>query len=196
MEITKVSIVEHEHMAEMEEDLKRKLKELQRRDLGQIDSIKTTILNLVVSDAYDHAKDELRAYIQIKTEYPAFQGRAERYAEHCCELIQAIKTKRNFPGLANLALAKQQDMHEKILVHFEELKRNLTQIEKIEREQKLLDMRSTVWILRSACVTVAAIVVMAFFLDLQAGLFSSLFLVGEVTLDNATTWLVQLVGFS
>lgn len=195
MDAVKVSIVEHEHLAEMEEDLKRKLKDLQRKDLGNLDSLRSAILGMVVSDQYDLAREELIAYVGLRTEYPSFQGRAERYAEHCCELIQAIKMKRNFPGLANLALAKQQDMHEKILMHFEDLKRNLKQIEKIEREQKLLDMRSTVWVLRSICLSVGIVVGGWFLIDLQAGLFSSFFRVVDVTLDSATTWIVSLVGF-
>jgi hypothetical protein len=194
MEISKVSIVEHEHMAEMEQNLKRKLTELQVRDGSRLDSLKSGILGLVVADSYDAAKEELMAYIEARAEYPGFQFRAQRYGEHCCELIQAIKTKRNFPGLANLALAKQQDMHEKILHHFEELKRNLTQIEKLEREQKMADMRSTVWIVRSFTLSLIAVFVAYFMIDLQAGMFSSVFRVCDVGLDNATTWLVQLVG--
>jgi len=196
MELAKVSFVEHEHMHEMEQDLKRKLSESTRRDLGRTDSLKTTILSLVVGDQYDHAKEELIAYVGLKTDYPAFQWRAERYAEHCCELIQAIKTKRNFPGLANLALAKQQDVHEKILMHFEELKRNLNQIEKIEREQKLLDVRSTVWIMYSLVISVGFVLLGMLFNDFRSGMFNSFFRVFDVALDSATTWLVSLIGFS
>jgi len=36
-----------------------------------------------------------------------------------------------------------------VLYHFEELKRNLKQIEGMEREQILDDVRSTVWVVKT-----------------------------------------------
>jgi hypothetical protein len=177
----------------MHESLRRKLQEAHRRDMGgRIGSVRASVLGLVVAESYDQAREHLGAYIEHKEAYPGFQQRAERYKQHCCELIQAIQTKRNFPGLASLSLAKQQEIHEKVLQHFEELKQNLKQIEKVEREHKVNDLRSTVWVLRAVCQVVAGLLVVTFIMDLQTGLFSSFFQVLNAALDDASTWVVNL----
>lgn len=189
-----VSITEHNHLSEMHENLRRKLQESQKREGGRIDSVRTTVLASVVQEAYDRAKDDLRNYVEHKSEYPGFQERAERYVQHCCELIQAIQTKRNFPGLASLSLAKQQEIHEKVLEHFEELKANLKQIEKVERENKLTDLRSTVWVVKAVCNVVLGFVAVAFLSDMRAGAFTSVFQVVNTMLDDAGSWLVNLIN--
>ncbi len=191
-----VSLTEHNHISEMHENLKRKLQESHRKEIGErIDSIRATVMGAVVAENYENAKDELTTYIGYKSSYPAFQVRAERYVEHCCDLIQAIQVKRNFPGLASLSLAKQQEIHEKVLEHFEELKQNLKQIEKVERESKVNDLRSTVWVMRAACQVVVAIIGVWLFIDVRAGLFSSFLTVIDASVDEASTWLVGLINF-
>ncbi len=112
--------------------------------------------------------------------------------QHCVELIQAIQTKRNFPGLASLSLAKQQEIHEKVIDHFEELKGNLKQIEKIEREQKLNDVRSTVWVIRMVCFCTLALIAAGLVLDIKSGGFNSSWSVIERIIDGATG---TLLGF-
>ncbi|NJL24682.1 MAG: hypothetical protein HC902_05615 [Calothrix sp. SM1_5_4] len=97
-------------------------------------SVCSGVLALVAQENYDRAKEDLQDYIDLKGSYPAFQGRVRRYVEHCTDLIQAIQTKRDFPGWASLSLSKQQEIHEKVLEHYEELKQNLKHIEKIERD--------------------------------------------------------------
>ncbi len=191
-----VSLTEHHHLAEMHENLRRKLQESQRKDAGgRMNSIRADVLAMVVGENYDNAKTELTSYVDYKTAYPGFQARVGRFVQHCCDLIQAINTKRNFPGLASLSLAKQQEIHEKVLEHFEELKHNLKQIEKVERENKLTDMRSTVWVMKAACLVVFGVFVTAFFLDLQSGLFSSSFQVINVLMDESSGWIVNLIRF-
>lgn len=189
-----VSLTEHNHLTEMHENLRRKLQEASRAE-GRLNSVRGDILGMVVSENYDSAKRELSAYVENKTSYPMFQERATRYVSHCCDLIQAIKTKRNFPGLAALSLAKQQEIHEKVLEHFEELKANLKQIEKVERESKLNDMRSTVWVVRAFCMTVAAVTIAAFLIDINNGLFSSFLQVTDRFVDDASTFVVNLIHF-
>ncbi len=191
-----VSLTEHHHLSEMHANLSRKLKEAQRKDSGdRMDSVRAAVMGAVVNENYDLAKDDLRAYVEFKTEYPDFQLRAERYVDHCCDLIQAIQVKRNFPGLASLSLAKQQEIHEKVLEHFEELKQNLKQIEKVEREQKINDMRSTVWVLRTICQATVGIALTGVFIDLKTGLFSSFFVVSNALIDDASSWIVNLIHF-
>jgi hypothetical protein len=189
-----VSLVEHSHLTEMHASLKRKLMEAQLKDQARMDSVRNSVLTKVVQENYDAAKFELEEYVQYKSNFPEFQQRAERYVAHCGELIYAIQTKRNFPGLASLSLAKQQEVHEKVIHHFEELKHNLKMLERVERENKLNDIRSTVWVLRTLCQVVAAIFIVGLVLDLEAGMFSSGFLVINHAIDQASNWVVGLVG--
>jgi hypothetical protein len=188
-----VSLTEHHHLAEMHENLRRKLQEAQRTDAGRINSIRADVLAMVVAENYDKAKDTLQGYVEGKNDFPGFQNRAIRYVHHCCDLIQAINTKRNFPGLAALSLAKQQEIHEKVLSHFEELKANLKQIEKVERETRLTDMRSTVWVVKSFSTAVIGITLTALFVDIRSGFFSSVFYVCDKMMDDASTWVVNLI---
>lgn len=188
------SVTEFTHIAEMQDELNKKLLESSKADLGRTDSLRATILQLVVGENYERAGEEMVAYVDLKTSYPNFQMRVQRLVQHCNELIQAIKTKRNFPGLAALSLAKQQEIHEKVLEHFEELKSHLRQVEKIERENKLDDLRSTVWVVRAFAHALVLIFVVAFLLDLKNGHFGSIVpVVGDV-LDNASEWVVTHIN--
>lgn len=193
MEAKTLSVIEHAHITEMQQDLKRKLQESQKNEAKGMGALRRSILGLVVGENYDQAKDSMRVYVEDKHEYPAFQSRVERYVQHCVELIHAIQTKRNFPGLASLSLSKQQEIHEKVIEHFEELKQNLKHIEKIERDHKLTDIRSTVWVVQSLSVAVFAVVATAFLVDLQSGLFTSLIYMINFYVDLASTWVVNLV---
>ncbi len=192
--ISAVSLVEHNHLTEMHASLRRKLLEAHRKDQARMDSVRTSVLRAVVDENYEAAKNELKDYVEIKTNFPGFQVRADRYVDHCCELIHAIQTKRNFPGLASLSLAKQQEVHEKVLAHFEELKQNLKLIERVEREHKLTDMRSTVWVVRTATQVAAMILIVAFVIDVNAGMFTSAVKVIDSIVDDASTWVVNLFG--
>jgi hypothetical protein len=192
---TITSVTEFAHISEMQDELRKKLMESSRKDLGRMDSLRASILGLVVAENYERAVDEMVAYVDLKTSYPGYQERVQRLVQHCSELIQAIKTKRNFPGLAALSLAKQQEIHEKVLAHFEDLKQHLRQIEKIEREHKLEDVRSTVWVVRAFAQSVALVFAVAFVLDVKNGMFNSLLMVTEGFVDNACAWLVNLIHF-
>lgn len=189
------SVAEFEHITEMQENLRRKLVEAKHKDSGRLNTIRTTVLAKVVAENYDAAADEIRAYVTTKVSYPGFQDRVERLVNHCTELIQAIHTKRNFPGLASLSLSKQQEIHEKVLEHFDDLKQHLKHIEKVEREHKLDDLRSTVWVLKAFARSVFLVVMMAFILDVRDGRFSTLFSVSNTYLDNLATWVVSFIHF-
>lgn len=193
MEAIKTSLVEHNHVLEMQEELRRKLAESQRADIGRIDSIRSTVLAAVVSENYEGAIAQLKAYVSHKSEYPTFQERVERYVQHISELIGAVETKRNFPGLASLSLAKQQEVHEKVIEHFEDLKQYLKQVELVEREQKLQDVRSTIWVLRAMTHAVWMVLLVAFILDTNSGTFGSAVVVAEHYLDILSNYIVSFI---
>ncbi len=192
--LTSVSLVEHQHLTEMHAALKRKLLEAHKKDAnGRMGSVRIAILGLVVGENYERACEDLRSYVEARTQFPEFQERSRRYVEHGCDLIQAIQTKRSFPGLGSLSLAKQQEIHEKVLEHFEELKQILRQIGRVEREQRMNDIRSTVWVLRTLTQVVALVLAFAFMVDLYDGMFTALLQVVDVYVNQATIWLVAMV---
>ena len=187
-----LSLAEFEHINEMQDSLRRRLKESQRKDAsGRGDTLRSTVLTSVVMEDYERAKDEIVAYVDLKFQFPTFQQRVHRLVTHCRDLIEAIKTKRNFPGLTQLSLSKQQEIHEKVLEHFEDLKRHLRQVEKIEREHKLEDVRSTVWVLRAVVSSLALILALGLALDVQSGAFAPVFAVTDSYLEGITTWIVN-----
>lgn len=191
---SRLSVTEHEHASEMAETLRKRLREAQRRDNGEADSLRRQVLSLTVGESYETATKVLRSYVDGRTDFSDFQMRVQRHVEHCSELIQAIQMKRNFPGFGQLALSKQQEIHERVLHHFDELRGNLKQIEKIERDHRLTDVRSTVWVLQTMSVTVLAVCITWFMLDIYSGLLSSTIRVAGTFVDNVTTMIVIKLG--
>lgn len=178
---------------EVKEDLTLRLKE-RTREAGRIDSLKRTILGYVTSESYDLAKDTLRSYVYDKTSFPLFKDRVGRYVEHSCDLIQAIELKRNFPGVSSLTFSKQQEIHEGVLKHFEELKSSLTSIQRVERELKLEDLRSTAWFLRTLSHCLFLLTTVAFVAAVSNGLGRSFLLVVDQVTDQFSNAVIGLFG--
>ncbi len=51
------SMLEYTHINEMQTQLRRKLSESQRKDLGRMDSLRSSILGMVVGENYDRSKE-------------------------------------------------------------------------------------------------------------------------------------------
>lgn len=186
-----LALAERSHR-DSQEDLRKKMQESQRGETGR-QGIRSAVLALVVSESYDSAREELEIYVEQQTAFPSFQERVARYVQHCRELIRAIETKRNFPGLTTLSLSKQQEIDERVLQHFDELKHNLRHIERVERDHRLTDLRSTVIALWSLSGTVAFVAAAAFLVDLKSGVLSSLIYTTSITLDNLATWVINFI---
>lgn len=165
------------------------------REIAASDSLKHTILSMVASQNYEMAKDSFSAYVEDRREFPFFQERANRYVSHGLDLIQAIELKRNFPGLSSLSFAKQQEIHEGVIKHFEELKHTLTSVHKLEREHKLQDLRSTTWFLNTLSYSLFAIISISFALALTQGLGYSFYIVLESLTNNISSQIVDLIGW-
>ncbi len=178
---------------EVKEGLTLKLK-AKTYEAGKIDSLKRSILGYVASESYDVAKDALRGYVHHKSDFPQFQDRVSRYVDHCCDLIQAIELKRNFPGVSSLTFSKQQEIYEGVLKHFEELKSSLTSIQRIERELKLEDLRSTAWFLRTLSHCLFLVTSVAFGVAISNGLGRSFLLVVDQVTSQISDALVRLLG--
>lgn len=182
--------LESARILEMQKALRSRMEKVRQDEVLRTSSLSYAVLSAIVSEQYDLAREELRTYLQTRPQYPELQERGGRYLKHCLELIQAIETKRNFPGLASLSLTKQQEMHERVLGHFNELKHFLSRMESLEREQKIRDVRSTAWFIRIVCQIVGAVLVFAFLLDFKRGIFDST----AVVFDHVLTQALAKVG--
>lgn len=186
--------LEASKISEAQDSLTKKLS-AKTKEVGRSDSLKHSVLKMVATQDYEMARDILNVYVEGKHEFPLFQERARRYVSHGADLIQAIELKRNFPGLASLTFAKQQEIHEGVMKHFEELKQTLTSIQKSEREHKLQDLRSTTWFLKTLTHCLFAIASVGFFIALTNGLAYSFYIVLESITDQLSGYILNLFGW-
>lgn len=160
-----------------------------RRDFGKADTLRFNVLTYVVEGKYERAIECLEDFIKSDFEYPRVRERSERFIDHAKDLVHAIRAKRNFPGVASLTMAKQQELNDMYRRHFEELQMVLKKVEKIQMEQKIEDIRSTVWVLKTLCLTLLVVSVVAFSLDVSSGLFKTSALVVDEYFTAITRWL-------
>ncbi len=163
-------------------------------DLGNPDSIKSNILTHVMAEDYQRAIDDLKEFAESKSDYPKFKVRTSRYINYCIDLVHGIKAKRSFPGIGSLAMSKQKELFEKAMRHVEDLKATLGKIEKIEKEVKLEDIRSTVWVIKAAVYCLFAFLVMAFLLEVSRGALPAAVSLVESYSGDATNWLFNTLG--
>lgn len=164
------------------------------KDLGAVDSMRHTILSYVASENYDRAIQELQKYIDSKTEYPQFKARAERYSSYATDLVNAVKAKRSFPGLQSLSMSKQQDLFDKAMEHFDDLKVTLKKIEQIDREVKVEDVRSTVLVVKAAIYCLFALATVGFMIELSRGVMPTAWRVIDYFLSDATNFIFDKIG--
>lgn len=192
--IVNYEALEKERLNQNRLDLKEKMASDQ--ELGRFGSLRRNILSLVVSEKYDQGKEELTQHVENKgQDFPNLQGRVEKFVKHAAELIQAIQTKRNFPGLASLSLSKQQELNEKVLAHFDELKQTLKSIERAEKEIKLSDLRSTAWVVNVFMHSLIIILIVGFCLAISHGLWYSASVVFDALVNDVTIKLAHLLGW-
>ena len=163
-------------------------------DFGKADSMRYNILMWVLDEKYDKAIQEMRTFLENPSDYPNFKEKVERYVSHGIDLIYAIKAKRNFPGIASLTRAKQQELREKFKEHFRELQIVMKKIEKIQVDLRIEDARSTIYVIRALWISAACIAGLAFFLEVVRGLAITSHVVLNDLLDQGVGWLFSLVG--
>jgi len=188
--------LEKERFTQTKQDLSEKLKASSDQELGRHGSLRRSVLSLIVSERYDLGKEELNFFVGTKgKEFPNLEGRVEKFVKHAMELIQAIQTKRNFPGMGSLSLSKQQELNEKVLSHFEELKHTLKSIERAEKEIKLSDLRSTAWVVNVFAHSVIVVLMVGFFLTISNGLWYSSSVVFDALVQDSTAKIEHLLGW-
>ena len=178
------------------EQLKAQLKaELRSRQAGRIHSLRRSALALVVEGEYEEASGIVDVYVELKAELPAVAGRTVGHVRHAKELINAIRAKREFPNLSQLAMSKQQEILDHAVSHFEELKITLRAIEQIVRDEVVKDIRSSVWVIRSLCYVIGAITLIAFVSDFPDMLARPFVEVVSYSLDRAFELIVRFLPF-
>lgn len=182
--------LERERQVEMENEFQLKLEQKAKPNAGTIDSLQGAILNYVVESNYDMAVSELNRYVEEKSQYPSFTSRVDTLVRHCSDIISAIRAKREFPGLGSLSTSKHQELFEKVIEHFEELKHYLKKIEVIEKEVKLDDIRSTVYVLKAFYHSLFVIVGLAFLQQFVQGGLANTF---NVVMDDIIIRLLHRV---
>ena len=165
-----------------------------RKEMGRADTLRYNVISYVVEENYERAIAELRSFSEKESEFPKFRERTERFISHSVDLVNAIKAKRNLPGLNNLTVAKHQELNEKITGHFHELQYVLKKIEKIQHDLKLEDIRSTVMVVRALSYAVLLVLVVAFVIEASGGLLSTAWDVADDSFIRITDWIFRSIG--
>ncbi len=170
-------------------------KNLESGEMG-IETLKYNVMTNVVDQNYDTAVSEIRAFYAAKSDHPKFKPKIKRYIDHCVDLINAIRAKRNFPGISSLTMAKQQELTEKVKQHFDELQKCIKKIEEVQIQLKREDFRSTVWVVRAAMNAILLIVLVGLFVDLfRGGLLKTIFVVSDDLMGELSNWIFGLFNF-
>jgi alpha-galactosidase/6-phospho-beta-glucosidase family protein len=163
-------------------------------DAGAVDTFRNNVLSQVSSENYERAIEEIKTYQASKSEYPLFRARAERYSNYAIDLINAIKAKRSFPGLQHLGMSKQQELFDRAMEHFEDLKVTLRKVEQVDREVRLDDVRSTVWVVKAVIYSFFALVAVGILIEMSHGVLPSLGIVVDDVASRIINHIFDSIG--
>jgi hypothetical protein len=183
--------------AQQERDLNSKISTRMKssmREAGLRDGARSLILTNVAIENYEKALEELDLYTKAQADYPQFQERSGRYLSYAGDLINAIRAKRSFPGMQHLSMSKQQELHDRAMTHFEDLKATLRKIETIEKEVRLDDVRSTVWVIKALIYCLFAVLVLGFLLELSRGVLPAANVVADDAFGQVTNAIFDKLG--
>ncbi len=180
--------------AALKKDERKSPQDLDLSDLGRPDTLRYNILTFVINEEYDRAIQYLKDFLNKESPYASFQQKTERYIQHSIDLIFAIRTKRNFPGLTSLTRTKQHELKEKFKEHFQELKFVIKKIEKAEEELRLNDVKSTQIVVKAIWCSVALVAISAFVIELFWGLGLTISIVFDEYISIALDWFYRSIG--
>lgn len=150
--------------------IEKKVNDIDVSDLGRPDTLRYNILTLVINEEYDRAIKTLKEFLESDSEYPNFKLKVERYLLHSIDLIYAIRTKRNFPGISSLTRTKQQELKDRFKEHFKELRFMMKKIEDCIEELRLQDVRSTHIVIKAFWLSVVVIFIAGLSFELINGM--------------------------
>jgi hypothetical protein len=164
-------------------------KDFKITDLGDPDSLTSATLQFVADNNFDRAIHELRVYQSMKSTFPLYVERTQRYYDHCNEVIEAIRTKKSVPTY-NLPAAKRQEISEMIFYHFHELKDSLQKISHIESDLRVQDAKSTVWVLQAFCICLFSLMLFAVLLEAWRTMGGPV----SVVFHDIVEWILHKIG--
>ncbi len=167
----------------------RRENDLDVSDLGRPDTLRYNILTYVINEEYERAIKTFKEFMKSESDYPNFKTKIERYSLHAIDLIYAIRTKRNFPGINALTRTKQQELKEKFREHFKELKSILRKIENCMEELRLNDVKSTRILVNSLWMATVTLFIAGLFIEIISGLGKTAYIVANLMIDNMLDWL-------
>ncbi len=162
-------------------------------DFGKPGTLRYRIAASVTHKQYLQALAELEEFLTQGSPYPRFEERVDRYVKHSMDLVRAIESKRNFPGMSSLTTARQQELQARAIDHLDELMMTIKKIEKVENDLRAEDVKSTVWIVKAAVQATFAIAVVAFALEVSGGLLKNLIDVVDDSALRFMDWMVSLI---
>ena len=168
-----------------------KVNDIDASDLGRPDTLRYNVLTFVINEEYDRAIKTLKDFLDSESEYPNFKMKVQRYLLHSIDLIYAIRTKRNFPGIRSLTRTKQQELRDKFKEHFKELRFMMKKIEECMEELRLNDVRSTNLVVKSFWLSIVVVFTAAFCIDLVNGLGRSIEVVFNDFVDKSLEFLFR-----
>lgn len=151
--------------------------QLKKRNYSGGNNFRHAILGYVQDEQYQLAKQEMQAYVDSKTDYPVYASKTERFLKHASDLISAIEAKRGFHGMSALSFAKQQELFDRVMEHFDELADIMKKMEAIERDLRVEDMRATVWVVGTFAICWFVVTVVAIGLDFNTKVFHDLIVI-------------------
>lgn len=182
---------ERNKLMEIEQEIQKKV---EKSIIVRTEVLTSSILRRIAEGQYDEAAGDLEAYCRNRPGFPLFFSKAEGTLKYCQKLIRAIQYKRHQAVGAVNSKAKQQHFQDQVLAHFEDLKAHLRRLEKLEREFKAEDIRSTVWVLKAASLSLFALVALVTFSELYYGLGNEIISTVEETMDMSLEYAFGTFG--
>jgi len=173
---------------ESQEELESRLSE---NITGRLDGLRHTVLSLVVEGKYDTAIAELNFYLTSDQKLQVFKVKAERYINHCEELIRAVESKIKFCQTRTITRSQKHELYSMVTKHFNELTDSLKKIERIENDIRVNDLKSTVLVLKAFVMCSGLLILFGAFNEF----FFKMCIPYMVIVNDIVVWICQLVGY-
>lgn len=170
-----------------QEELELKLSE---NISGRLDGLRYTILSLVVEGRYDTAIAEISFYSNSDQKLQVFRTKAQRYLNHCEELIRAVESKIKFCQTRTITRSQKHQLYMMVMKHFYELTESLKKIERIENDIRVNDLKSTVWVLKALVMCIGSVIMFGMIKEAVMTMRTPFM----VVVDDSVEFIFRLIG--
>ena len=159
-------------------NLESKLSFQLEQKIQNISGIRRLILDHVIKEEYKKSKSEMTKYIEMKKDFTTFIIRTEPYTKHIVDVINTIKTKRQFLKIRGVInRSKQKEIYSSVLEHFDELKRFINKTMEVAKEEELNDLKSTVFVLKVLSLCIFGVFLISFLLIESISMLKSFYVI-------------------